>query len=704
MDKRDEYAVDWRVKLLERLNVAVRASGVGIWEWDVHTSSLTWDARMYELYDLASETPLTLEVFFRKIHPRDRQRVAMELEHASRDGGAMDSDFRIRTAGGQRWVRATADFISDGHGRPPRMVGACWDITASYDIADQLHEGREQLEITLASISDAVVTTDAAARITFLNAAAEILTGCKADEVAGLPVGDVLDLREPDGDKRVLGFVEQCLKAGTVGSRLDARLVARRGRIYEVEATASSVRTRRGDVIGAVAVLRDMTAAKLLERELRWAATHDTLTGLANRKELERALSKAAADSRETGRRHVLGYLDIDQFKIINDSAGHGAGDLFLRQIAGAFQQMLRPEDILARMGGDEFAVILFDEDLETATRRSEQIIAVVANFRFAWQDRVYSTGVSIGLCAIDPATPPAELLSQADVACYTAKSSGRARVAVYHPDAGTVTKRHQEINLVAGMREVLNEGRLVLHAQPIVPAAGPPGIRHYELLVRMMGRDGSLIAPAAFIPAAERFDLMGDIDRWVIGEALERLGPQIAQNPSLRLSINLSGNTINNPALMEWILQAIALSPVNASALSFEITETAVLNHLVAASAFMDRLRKTGCRIAMDDFGAGLSSFNYLKQFPVDVVKIDGSFIRNIVESEVDRAIVESMNALAHRLGAQTVAEFVENPAIAEVVRAIGVDYLQGNAIGEPVAFEGVLDALTACGGQSAA
>jgi EAL domain-containing protein (putative c-di-GMP-specific phosphodiesterase class I) len=253
-------------------------------------------------------------------------------------------------------------------------------------------------------------------------------------------------------------------------------------------------------------------------------------------------------------------------------------------------------------------------------------------------------------------------------------------------------------------MREVLNEGRLVLFAQPIVPAGHAPGMRHYELLVRMVGRDGSLIAPAAFIPAAERFDLMGDIDRWVIREALERLGPRIAQLPSLRISLNLSGNSLNNPALLEWIFQSIALSPVCASCLAFEITETAVLNHLVAASAFMDRLRKTGCRIAMDDFGAGLSSFSYLKHFPVDIVKIDGSFIRNIVESEVDRAIVESMNALAHRLGAQTVAEFVENPSIREVVRGIGVDYLQGHAIGEPVAFEGVLDALCLSGGLSAA
>ncbi len=689
--------------MLERLNVAVRASGVGIWEWDIQTSSLTWDARMHELYAVPAGERVNLATFLRRIHPRDRQRVAMELECASREGGSMDSDFRIDGAGGERWVRATADLISDGPGRPPRLVGACWDITASYGIADQLHEGREQLEITLASISDAVVTTDGGARITFLNAAAESLVGCKAEDVAGLPVSEVLDLRGAEGDARMGGFVEKCIKAGAVGLRLDSRLAARDGRMYEVEATASCIRTRRGDVVGAVAVLRDMTEAKQLERELRWAATHDALTGLANRKELEKALDAAVVDSRERRGRHVLGYLDIDQFKIINDSAGHGAGDMFLRQIAGVFQQMLKPGDLIARMGGDEFALILFGEDLTSATRLSEKMLEVAANFRFLWEDRIYSTGVSIGLCAIDPEAPAAEMLSQADVACYTAKSSGRGRVAVYSPDGSSVTKRHQEINVVAGMREVLNEGRLMLHAQEVAPTAGGASSRHYELLVRMIGRDGALIPPGAFIPAAERFDLMADIDRWVINEALERLGPRIAQLPTLKLSINLSGNSLNNAGLLEWIFQAIDLSPVSASNLTFEVTETAVLNHVVQAGAFMERLRRAGCRIAMDDFGAGLSSFSYLKHFPVDIVKIDGSFIRNIVDSEVDRHIVESMNALAHRLGAQTVAEFVENQAIRDVVRAIGVDYVQGHAIGRPESFEAVLNQL-AQGGLSAA
>jgi diguanylate cyclase (GGDEF)-like protein/PAS domain S-box-containing protein len=702
LNERDQYAVDWRVRMLERLNVAVRASGVGIWEWDIQTSSLSWDARMFELFETSSATKVNLATFLRRIHARDRQRVAMELERAAANGVALDSDFRIETSTGERWVRATADLTSDG--RSPRLLGACWDITASYGIADQLHEGREQLEITLASISDAVVTTDGAARITFVNAAAETLIGRRAEDVVGLPAAEVLDLRAQDGRERIGGFVEACLKAGSIGSRLDAKLLDREGRLYEVETTASCIRTRRGEVVGAVAVMRDTTDAKQLERELRWAAAHDALTGLPNRKELEQALSDAVVDSRDNGGRHVLGYLDIDQFKIINDSAGHGAGDLFLRQIAGVFQQLLKPGDVLARMGGDEFALILADEDLESATRLAERIIEVAANFRFLWEDRIYSTGVSIGLCAIDPEATQAELLSQADVACYTAKSSGRGRVDVYRPDGSTVTKRHQEINLLAGMREVLNEGRLTLHAQEIVPAAGGSGVRHYELLVRMVGRDGALIPPGAFIPAAERFDLMAEIDRWVIREVLERLGPRIAALPNLKLSINLSGNSLNSDALLEWIIQSIARSPVSAGALTFEVTETAVLNHLVTASGFMERLRKAGCRIALDDFGAGLSSFSYLKHFPVDVVKIDGSFIRNIVTSEVDRAIVESMNALAHRLGAQTVAEFIENEAIREVVRAIGVDNLQGYAIGKPQAFETVLDALLAQDDLSAA
>ncbi len=692
-----EQTEEGRGLLARRLEVAQRAGDVGLWDWDPQTGAILWDARMFALFDLDPATPIDLDRFLALVDPRDRPRLLGELRAAASGAARLSSDFRILTSGIERWVCAAADLVPRP-GRAPRLVGACRDITASRGFADQLHEGREQLEITLASISDGVVTVDGEGRIAFLNAAAESLMGVKAPAVAGRPAREVLDLRTLDGARRLPDVVGPCLRAGTVGSRVQARLLDQEGRTYEVEITCSCIRTRHGDVVGAIAVLRDLTEAKQLERELRYAATHDALTGLPNRKQLEEALEAAVADSRRGGGRHVLGYLDIDQFKIINDSAGHAAGDLFLRQIAEAFLRVLKPRDLLARMGGDEFALILSDKDLDSAIRLCERLLEVAADFRFAWEDRVYASGVSIGLCAIVADADPAELLSQADIACYMAKSGGRGRLAVYRPDEISAPKRRQEINLVAGLREALDEGRLILHAQEVAPAPpGSPMGRRFELLVRMVARDGTLIQPDAFIPAAERFDLMADIDRWVVSEALDRLGARIAALPDLKLAINLSGNTLNSPGAMDAIVKTIVRSPIEAEALTFELTETAVLNHLAAASAFMDRLRSVGCRIALDDFGAGLSSFSYLKRFPVDLVKIDGGFIRNIVASEVDRAIVESMNALAHRLGAETAAEFVENEAIIAVVRAIGVDYLQGYAIGRPLPFAAVLNHLDA-------
>lgn len=683
---------DWRLRLGERVAVATRAAAIGVWEWRLDQSTFTCDARVRKLFDLSSDEPVTLAALTRRLTAADRRRFAEELAVAAKGAANLDSEVVVELPdGGRRWVRCTADLVRDGAGRPWRLVGASWDNSAHQRLDEAVHDREERLQITLTSIDDGVITTTATGEVVFLNPAAEALTGWTPEAARGRHVDEVLRLESPgDSDSPTL----DCLRENATRRRRAARLVGSDEVLREVEITASPMRSRGGQVMGAVLVIHDITEQRALEARLRHAASHDALTGLPNRSQLDEALTRLLRPG--AGDRAALCYLDIDQFKIINDTAGHHAGDQFLRQVAGLFHEHVRPGELLARLGGDEFAWVLLEDSLDNARRRAERLVEAVAQFRFHWGGQTFSAGVSAGLCAVRPDLAAAEILSQADVACYAAKGAGRGRVSVYREDESGVTARHQEIGMAARLREVIRQDRLTLYAQRIVPAlpAGEDGT-HVELLVRMIGEDGRLVPPGAFIPAAERFDLMAPIDRWVITEALSRLGPKIAAVPGLEISLNLSGNSLNDPGLLEEVLALVNSSPLPAERVTFEVTESAALNNLAAAGAFMGRLREAGCRIALDDFGVGLSSFAYLKTFPVDCVKIDGSFVRHIVDDATDRAIVESMNTLAHRLGARTVAEFVEDEAAARILREIGVDFLQGYAFGTPEPFEDLLISL---------
>ncbi|MCR5876563.1 EAL domain-containing protein [Phenylobacterium sp. J426] len=697
MEAGQQGEVDWRVRLSERAALATRAAAIGIWEWNLRGSNHIWDDQMRALYGFTADQRIDLPSILRSIDDRDRQRVTAELEAASR-GAPLDTEFRVRTPeGATRWLRTMGELAQDGGVDGQRMIGATWDVTAGQVMADALHQEKEQLHVTLASIGDAVVVTDVLGRVRFINAAAETLLALDARAAVGRPLDSVMDLRSiVDGsslDNLALTSIRQ---AATRLERL-AWLTTSIGATYEIQATVSSIRTRHGDIIGAVLVVQDITEARRLERQLRHAATHDPLTGLANRALLQEALGEAVEAAVPGGPPHVLCYLDVDQFKLINDTAGHEAGDHYLRQVSGLIKTLLQPNDLLARIGGDEFALILRGRDAKDSIATAESIIQTATNFRFVWKDRVFRTGLSVGMCQIDGAFSPGEVLSHADMACYEAKLAGRGRVAMFEPGDKGMAERRREMAVVAGMRDVLSENRLILFAQPIVAANDGDEERRYELLVRMIDTSGDLVAPGAFIPAAEKFDLMAEIDRWVLEEAIGRLGPKIARLKSLRISINLSANSLNNPGTLVQLIELLDRSPIHTSSLTFEITETAALNNIATAGGVMERLRALGCSIALDDFGSGLSSFAYLKHFAVDSVKIDGSFIRNIARDETDRAIVESMNALAHRLGASTVAEFVEDEATMEVVRSIGVDFLQGYAFGRPAPFEKILEDLAA-------
>jgi diguanylate cyclase (GGDEF)-like protein len=421
------------------------------------------------------------------------------------------------------------------------------------------------------------------------------------------------------------------------------------------------------------------------EQLLRHQASHDALTGLINRHEFEHRLELALRDAREQGRRHALCYMDLDQFKIVNDTCGHGAGDELLKQLVLQLRAGVRGSDTLARLGGDEFGLLLENCSLERGERIAKSLLDRVRGFRFAWLGKTFEVGVSIGLVPIDSASGDVSaLMSAADVACYTAKDLGRHRVHVYRSDDTEVRRRRGEMDWVSRLKEALRHDGFRLYAQPIVGAADGVA-RDREVLLRLVGDRGELVLPDAFVPAAERYGVMTAIDRWVVERVVATCGRWWGHDPGCGCSINLSGASMNDDGFLQFLREAIEGHGLEPHIFCFEITETVAIVNLSRAAHFIRELKALGCRFALDDFGSGLSSFTYLKHLPVDYLKIDGTFVRGLTSDPVDDATVEAINKIGHVMGLRTIAEYVERQSVLEKLRQIGVDYVQGNAIAPP-------------------
>jgi diguanylate cyclase (GGDEF)-like protein/PAS domain S-box-containing protein len=455
------------------------------------------------------------------------------------------------------------------------------------------------------------------------------------------------------------------------------------------------VKDAGGSITHFIATQHDITEQKLLVRQMAHDATHDALTDLVNRREFERRLERAIAGAKERGSNHVLCYLDLDQFKLVNDTAGHAAGDELLKQVRGLLKGKFRGRDTLARLGGDEFGLLLDNCTLDRAGKISEMVITNLRDYRFFWEGRSFRVGVSIGLVAITAETEnTAQAMAQADVACYAAKERGRNRVRVYQPKGAGPARHHSEIRRATALRNAIEEDRFCLYCQPIVPLSGTgyaDAPVRYEILVRMIDADGQLVLPGAFIPAAERYGLMGAIDRWVIRHAFRYCAKTVDRSSQTEYAINLSGDSLNDDSFPDFVRKQFSRLRVPAKRICFEITETAAIRNIKHVTQVISEIRERGSRFALDDFGIGLSSFDYLKTLPVDYVKIDGRFVRDMVENAVDHAMVSAINEVGHVMGIKTIAEFAHNEAILERLRALGVDYAQGYAIGAPIPLSSV-------------
>ena len=468
---------------------------------------------------------------------------------------------------------------------------------------------------------------------------------------------------------------------------LEYRMIAKDGAVLWFKDVVKVVRGSDGKPAKLRGVMFDISVHKHLSEKLAYQASHDNLTSLYNRDVFECRLTELLA-SDLSERRHALCYLDLDQFKVINDACGHLAGDMLLRQLSGLLSTRLREKDTLARLGGDEFGILLEDCSIDQAYKTAEKIRKLIQDFRFIWRNRRYNIGVSIGLAAIDQRSGTfKEVLSAVDMACYAAKDAGRNRIRVYHPDDQELADRRREMDWVSKINRALEENRFRLYIQPIRALKGSRQGAHYEVLLRMIGRDGQAIAPGAFLPAAERYGLSTKLDRWVIKQILGWLDKHPkALNDLALCSINLSGLSLDNAAFLTFLLDTLKNSRVSYEKICFEVTETAAISKLTHAKAFIETLKEAGCKIALDDFGSGLSSFNYLKNLPVDFLKIDGSFVVDIARDPIDYEMVRSINEIGHIMGKKTIAEFVEDEATLKALEAMGVDYAQGYHIGRPI------------------
>lgn len=554
---------------------------------------------------------------------------------------------------------------------------------------------KELAETTLRSIGDAVISTDADGAVVFLNQMAECLTGCTGVQATGRDVHGVLELVDQTTyTKLTLPLDLHPAAAGPGLIPLGTLLRSADGAFIPIEGCTAPIKNLSGAFSGFVIAFRDVSLSRKLAEQVSYQASHDALTGLPNRSEFEMRLREALALASKEGRPCSLLYLDLDQFRIINDTCGHFAGDQLLIQLAGVLASNVGETNVLARLGGDEFGVLLDNCEPTSAARIAEKLRCAVADFTFIWNGRPFATSASIGLVSYnDHGLTPTVMLSQADEACYVAKDEGRNRVRSYEVGDEALGLRHSEMEWVGLIRQALVEDRFVLFSQPIVLVDNPgEPCTHFEFLLRMRDTDGQLVLPMAFMPAAERFGLMPLLDRWVIRAVTEEVAARIRTSGVTNKScfaVNLSGASLADLELPQYITSCLQEAEIPPEVICFEITETVAIGNLSSASNLIKEVKQLGCKFSLDDFGSGMSSFSYLKHLPVDYLKIDGSFVRNIATDEIDRAIVVSINEIGHLMGLRTIAEFVEDENIMKELRLIGVDYAQGYYVGRPVPWQ---------------
>ena len=676
--------------LEERNELALYSANDGLWDFDTLNNrvylSPRWKAMLgYDEADVGHAPDWRTLV-----HSDDMSRVQAAIrDHVAGKTPLFESMHRMRHATGEwRWVISRAKAKVDEKGRLLRLVGVELDVTERKLYEEALFREKESAQITLQSIGDGVITTDAKGVIDYVNPVAEALTGWRLEDAQGRAIEEIFRaFHEETCEPLENPLAVAIRRTRSIKSVRPMLLIRRDGNEIYVESTASPIRDGSGAVSGGVLVFHDVSEARELNRRLSYHASHDVLTGLVNRREFENRMERAlkSAKARETS--YALCCLDLDQFKIVNDTCGHSAGDALLGQVGALLKSKVRWRDTLARLGGDEFGILLESCSLDEAMRTAEALREAVRNFKFTWEERTFRLGASIGVVPISADNADvASILSAADSACQAAKEAGRNRVHSFEENDIDLMRRRREMQWAARINTALEEGRFELFRQTILPLQTNETGSHYELLLRMRDEAGKIVAPDQFMTAAERYGITPSIDRWVLENALRWLVSEADERERLAMcSINLSGQSLGDDKFLPYVIDQFHRSGLDAGKICFEITETAAIASFSQANRFIQALKELGCKFALDDFGTGLSSFGYLKHFPVDYLKIDGSFVKEILHDPIDREMVRSINEIGHLTGKQTIAEFAENQEIINMLQSMGVDYAQGYGVSQP-------------------
>jgi diguanylate cyclase (GGDEF)-like protein/PAS domain S-box-containing protein len=651
--------------------------------WPIEYASKTVAQFGYEAADLVRQQTFYTSL----IHPNDLERIRQaEFSTSGNRYTYLGIDYRLIRADGQvRWVYDYSIPVRDESGCITHYAGYLLDITDRKQAEFELQQEKERAQITLHSIGDAVITTDVNGQVEFLNPVAEKLTGWEYTIARGLSLNRIFSHFDAASREGIEKPVAQSLQSGmSTRSGRDCVLHRNDGRSISIQYSISPLLSRDGEALGVVLVLHDVTENRSMARQLSYQASHDALTGLINRREFEARLQSALDSARSGNGHHILCYCDMDQFKIVNDTCSHSAGDKLLKDVAAILQDRLRETDVLARVGGDEFGILLKNCMLEDAMAITENMLTLIRTINNDSWGLTFEVSASIGIAVLDHGTESiTAVMRHADLACFAAKDHGRNRIHIYQDGDQELARRHSEMKWVSRLTEAIKEERLVLYCQDIVPVRPNSGKHnHFEVLVRMMDEAGELVMPDRFLPAAERYNLVMALDRWVIARSLAWYA---ASGENRIMSINLSGSSLTDDAFLDFVKDGLARYAVPPASVCFEITETAAIANLDDAIRFITELKQLGCLFALDDFGSGLSSFTYLRNLPVDYLKIDGSFVRGLDTDPVNAAMVNAIFQLGKVMGIETIAEFVENDATLHVLAEIGVDYAQGYGIARP-------------------
>ena len=586
------------------------------------------------------------------------------------------------------WVEAQSSLIE--YRGNNAILTIARDVSYRKSLEVSLSRSKRQAQYTLESISEGVITTDNQGRIDYMNRAAESMTGANRDNASGHKLGELFSLID-EADRRPLGDpVERCLsmrRRVNMGRR--ALLVSGDGEHeHSVEITASPVRGPANSISGTVVVFHDVSEIRGLTRQMSYQATHDALTGLINRREFERRLQEALDSAHAEEGVHIIFYMDLDRFKAVNDSCGHLAGDNMLREVAALIKDQVRDSDFVGRLGGDEFGTLLIGCPIDKARQIATDICNAVADYRFVWQDKIFNIGISIGLVEITHASVALQdILSAADSACYVAKQRGRGQVHVYSARDEAIARERGDIQWLRQLQEALHESKFELAMQPILATgAGNDSGPAAEVLIRMPDEHGRHANSADFLRSAERYQMMPQIDRWVVNAALAAINSGEIKLASRRsCAINISGQTLGDEGFLGFVVEALDHSGVSPSSICFEVTESAISSNLQHAQRFIEVLHGIGSEFALDDFGSALGSFSSLKHLPVDYLKIDGTYTRNLSSDPVNQEMVAAMIKLARTMEFRVVAEQVEEQEDFDWLRGVGIDFVQGNFVDPP-------------------